>query len=157
MTTQVARFPQTPTTRKMLKVKYFLSTRKMLKVKYCFFTRKLLKVNYFLSIRKKLEVKYCFCLLGQCWKVKYCFFVLQENAESQILFFVFLAKKLYWVTWVLFGSARKYVFIAMHLIYGIKSKGHKRGHLKLKRTGLQEKVQGKIEVKIKAFLLPMRL
>ena len=50
MTTQVARFPQTPTTRKMLKVKYcFLSSRKMLKFKY------------FLASRKMLKVKYCFC------------------------------------------------------------------------------------------------
>ena len=94
MTTQVARFPQTPTTRKML-------------------------------------------------KVKYCFFV-------------FHIKELYWVAWVLFGSAQKHVFIAMHLIYGIKSNVQKRGHLKLKRTGLQEKAQGWIEMKIKAFLSLMR-
>ena len=58
---------------------------------------------------------------------------------------------------MLFGSARKYVFNAMHLIYGIKSKGQKRGHLKLKRTGLKGKLQVLIKVKIKAFLLPMRL
>ena len=36
---------------------------------------------------------------------------------------------------MLFGSARKYVFIAMHLIYGIKAKEQKR----VKRTLEAEK------------------
>ena len=61
---------------------------------------------------------------------------------------------------MLFGSsARKYVFIAMHLIYGIKSKEQKR----VKRTLEAEKdwiardgtMLNRNEKK--AFLLPMRL
>ena len=93
-------------------------------------SRKILKTKYFCGFQEGWWKKIVFCLLGQyrksnivffppgkCWnsnifaasrkmvKVKYCFCLPGKSWKSNIA-----RKGIVWVTWVLFGSARKCVF-----------------------------------------------
>ena len=105
----------------------FLSSRTMLKVTHCFFVFEHNAESHilFFVFQENADTPIFVCNPGKCWKSNIVFCLLGKCWKSNIVFFVFCAKELYWVTWVLFGSARKYVFNAMHLIYGIKSKGKK--------------------------------
>ena len=92
MTTQVARFPQTPTTRKMLKVKYCFFVLQEIAESQIFYVhpendesqiffvnqenaegqillfvlQEYAEIQLLLASRKMLKVKYCLCLLEKC-------------------------------------------------------------------------------------------